>query len=302
MACNSVHYRASELCLLGSTTGTLKVVTISSPFPRAIFGGFHIYMAIFGQLHLLVSLLFGLFFKSSQQPYDVFIVDQLSACVPFLRWITGRRVVFYCHFPDKLLAGGKEAAVEETKVKAGLVKTLYRGPADWLEERSTGEALNRVGGTARLTRTYVPGYSDVLLANSKFTAQVFKRTFPSIQQDLEVVYPGVNLPSYQAPLRKETPDVTTIKSYVESHSSVDLYAEATLSARFLSTRPTLVSLNRFEQKKNVKLALDATSLLLKSRAATDPKLKGIRLVLAGRSIWLVTGHTNKAHQSFGRWL
>lgn len=118
------------------------MVTISSPFPRSIFGGFHIYMAIFGQLHLLVSLLFGLFFKSSRQPYDVFIVDQLSACVPFLRWITGRRVVFYCHFPDKLLAGGKEAAVEETKIKAGLVKSVYRGPADWLEERSTGEVTS----------------------------------------------------------------------------------------------------------------------------------------------------------------
>ena len=66
------------------------------------------------------------------------MVDQLSACIPLLRWGLGRRVVFYCHFPDKLLAGGKVAPSDGVR-RASLIKRLYRAPADWLEEKTTRE-------------------------------------------------------------------------------------------------------------------------------------------------------------------
>jgi alpha-1,3/alpha-1,6-mannosyltransferase len=84
---------------------------------------------------------------------DVFIVDQLSVCVPLLRWIGQTRVVFYCHFPDKLLAGGKAVEVDKVgrgsmnprEVKSdgpGLLKRLYRLPFDKLEEVTTGKQRN----------------------------------------------------------------------------------------------------------------------------------------------------------------
>lgn len=63
---------------------------------------------------------------------------------------------------------------------------------------------------------FLAGYSDVLLANSRFTADVFKRTFPSIQQNIEVVYPGINIAAYQRPLQGETPDIAALKSCVQS--------------------------------------------------------------------------------------
>jgi hypothetical protein len=71
--------------------------------------------------------------------FDVYIVDQQSVCVPLLRFLTGTRVVFYCHFPDKLLSGGwvfGEDKVERTE--GGLLKKLYRWPIDKLEEWTTG--------------------------------------------------------------------------------------------------------------------------------------------------------------------
>jgi hypothetical protein len=71
--------------------------------------------------------------------FDVYIVDQQSVCVPLLRLLTGTRVVFYCHFPDKLLSGGwvfGEDKVERTE--GGLLKKLYRWPIDKLEEWTTG--------------------------------------------------------------------------------------------------------------------------------------------------------------------
>jgi len=100
-------------------------------------------MAIFRQLQLVFTLLLSIYFFKVRKHYDVYIVDQLSACAPILRWITGRRVVFYCHFPDKLLAGGKEADVDEegAHTQGGVLKSLYRAPADWIEEYTTGEFM-----------------------------------------------------------------------------------------------------------------------------------------------------------------
>jgi len=85
---------------------------------------------------------------SPLKPFDIFFVDQQSVCVPLLRWIGGTRVVFYCHFPDKLLSGGWEVGVDEKgegKVGrrkgggGGLVKRMYRWPVDKLEEWTTGQ-------------------------------------------------------------------------------------------------------------------------------------------------------------------
>lgn len=42
------------------------------------------------------------------------------------------------------------------------------------------------------------GQADIILANSKFTARVFKTHFPSIGSTPAVVYPGINLAAYAA--------------------------------------------------------------------------------------------------------
>ena len=63
----------------------------------------------------------------------MYFVDQLSTCVPVLRLLAHKRVVFYCHFPDKLLANGEFVEGNMTK-RGGLLKRMYRVPMDWLEE------------------------------------------------------------------------------------------------------------------------------------------------------------------------
>ena len=114
-------------------SGTLSVHAITSPLPRAFKGKFHILFANAAQLHLVAHLL-----RPSAQMYDVYFVDQLSTCVPLLRALGRTRVVFYCHFPDKLLADG--AYVEgDIRRKGGLLKRLYRFPVDKLEEVTTRE-------------------------------------------------------------------------------------------------------------------------------------------------------------------
>lgn len=88
-------------------------------------------MAQLSQLHLIGHML-----SPSAPEYDVYFIDQLSTCVPFLRAFARKRVVFYCHFPDKLLANG--AYVEgQMKGRGSLLKRIYRFPMDWLEETTT---------------------------------------------------------------------------------------------------------------------------------------------------------------------
>ncbi|KAG8978477.1 Alpha-1,3-mannosyltransferase-like protein [Tulasnella sp. 425] len=195
------------------------------------------------RLHLLFVLLGRLYYKAGPEDWhDVYIVDQLSACVPLLRWLTGKRVVFYVHFPDKLLATGKEATLSGRTAPnslKGVLKMLYRLPADWIEEKTTG-------------------YADVLLANSKFTAQVFKHSFRSIVRSPEVVYPGINLDAYDVP----APGLDALESPLIG-----------------SSRKTFLSLNRFERKKNTALAIEAFAELKRRTATTSSG--GVRLVIGG---------------------
>ncbi|OSD02100.1 glycosyltransferase family 4 protein [Trametes coccinea BRFM310] len=219
-------------CFEETRDGTLRVHYVVPPFPRAIKGKFHILFSHARQLHLTCHLL-----SPFAPSYDVYFVDQLSTCIPFLRLGAHTRVLFYCHFPDKLLADG--AYVEgRSKPKGSLLKRLYRLPMDTLEELTTKQA-------------------DTILANSRFTARIFKEQFRSIPVTPRVVYPGINLDAYSAEsINLDDPDISSV----------------------LSSRPTLLSLNRFEQKKNAGLAIDSFALL---RRKADASSRNLRLVLAG---------------------
>lgn len=90
--------------------------------PRAVLGRL---AALCASLRVLfVTLMVAL---RHPDQVDVFFVDQVSVCVPFLRAM-GKPVLFYGHFPDKLLsiATGSRA------------KAAYRAPLDWVEEVTTG--------------------------------------------------------------------------------------------------------------------------------------------------------------------
>lgn len=75
---------------------------------------------------MLVAALYAIIYV--QHP-DLYFVDQISACIPLLRWFTNSKVLFYCHFPDQLLTE-----------RISWLKSMYRYPIDWLEESTTGMA------------------------------------------------------------------------------------------------------------------------------------------------------------------
>jgi alpha-1,3/alpha-1,6-mannosyltransferase len=173
----------------------------NSIVPASFLGRFAILCAILRQVHLILQI--ALFTNELKLlTPTAFFVDQLSAGIPLLRWLQPcPHVIFYCHFPDKLLAK-----------RGGLLKTLYRAPFDWLESWSTG-------------------CSDTIVVNSHFTKSVFAEAFPG--------------------LKHRTPSVV--------YPCVDTTASDTLNEikPLWPGKKFLLSINRFEKKKDVALAIKA---------------------------------------------
>lgn len=193
-----------------TTDGTLRVVVAGDWLPRHVLGRLHI---LFATLRALWLAMYVLLFTRC----DVFFVDQISIGVPLLRWMAP--VLFYCHYPDQLLAR-----------RGGALRELYRLPFDALEQATTGSA-------------------DAIAVNSAFTKSVFVSTFTRIPHDpVKVVYPGINFEHYPHPAPRETP--------------------AGGAVMFLS-------INRFERKKNLGLAIQALAEI------PEPTRGKVRLTVAG---------------------
>lgn len=190
------------------TNESLDVEVIGGFIPRSILGHLIALMAYIRMIYIALYLVY-----CCPQSYDLFICDQVSACIPFLH-IAKKKVIFYCHFPDQLL----------TK-RSNLLKELYRKPLDWFEEYTTGKA-------------------DTILVNSEFTARIFRTTFRSLNGiPLHTLYPSVNCELFlnYKPVNNPTggEPVTNRKD-----------------GRF-----TFLSVNRYERKKNLALAIQALSRL-----------------------------------------
>ncbi|KAL7418615.1 Alpha-1,3-mannosyltransferase-like protein [Cryptotrichosporon argae] len=253
-----------ERCFEETSDGTLQVNVLGSFLPRSLHPRvpLTILFSILRSLALSILLCLSLLLPgppsfyaplAGLQKFDALVVDQQSVCVPVLRWLGGTRVVFYCHFPDKLLSGGweikDEATDGENRVKLrgkgrGALRSLYRLPVDKLEEFTTGQA-------------------DIILANSRFSSRVYARAFPSLaERPPRVVYPCIDVDAYKGSRKR--------KHRAKEGDGVDLV---------VSDRPTLLSLNRFEEKKNVALAIRAFAKL--KELLPERQFADLRLVIAG---------------------
>lgn len=191
------------------TRSKLEVRVRGDFFPRHACGRGHVFFASVRNAYTATCL------ALSEWRPELIIADQVSTCIPILRLFTRAPVVFYVHFPDKLLAA-----------RHSWLRRLYRLPFDLMEEATTGCAHR-------------------LLVNSQFTASVFRTEFPRLVAARPVLgAPAVLYPS------------------VAVHSGDIDAAEAPAAY--------VVSLNRYERKKRVDLAVNALAFV--------PEL---RLIVAG---------------------
>lgn len=207
--CDKTH------CFEEVKQGILQVEVFGDHLPTNFLGKFFIVFANLRQLYLVLQL----YLQKKTKKHDLFIVDQLSTCLPFLHVLSDAKQLFYCHFPDQLLAQ-----------RTSIIKQLYRLPFDIFEQFTTSTA-------------------DSVVVNSNFTKSIYQRTFQLVKSCPKVIYPCVDL----------------------TKRDFDAADEQLLESLLGPSDRFYLSINRYERKKNISLALEAYALS-KGRADDSKKL------------------------------
>ena len=203
-------------CFEETRNGQLKVIPVGDWLPRRIFGKFY---ALFATIRMIAAAIYLTLF-SGLKP-DVIICDQISNAIPVLKLLTPAKIIFYCHYPDQLLTD-----------RNSFWKRTYRHMMDFLEEWTLGMA-------------------DIILVNSKFTRNVFKNTFKSLEHlEPSVLYPSLNTEKFD-----------------------EVLSESTDKTFF-----TCLSINRYERKKNIGLAIKSFARVVQSSSG---KANDLKLIIAG---------------------
>ena len=100
-----------------------NVIVAGSLFPASICGRFK---ALCAYIRMLLCAIYVVLFAGA---FEYYILDQVSLPIPLLR-CRNRKVLFYCHHPDKLLSTNRSS----------LIMKVYRFFLDAAEEITTGLA------------------------------------------------------------------------------------------------------------------------------------------------------------------
>jgi len=150
--------------------------------------------------------------------YDLVIVDQIPLPLPLLN--IRFKTFFYCHYPDKLLC----------TQRASLLKKIYRFFIDSIEEITMW-------------------FAHEIAVNSRYTLGIYRNNFKILSKFRrhlpQVIYPCIDPADYQKSNFAKV-QLLQINGIAESMKDKDLNAVRVMA-----------SLNRFEHKKNVVLALKA---------------------------------------------
>jgi alpha-1,3/alpha-1,6-mannosyltransferase len=116
--------------------------------------------------------------------HDLIFSDVTSHVVPLVKRRTRRPVIFYCHFPDRLL-------IPEGS-RRSVAYRIYRRPIDRME-------LNGLLA------------ADRVIVNSAFTAMKLREAFPALQEStLTVVHPGVSVSPVAAPIQLDEKEIVLL--------------------------------------------------------------------------------------------
>jgi len=150
-----------DSCFEETRTGALEIRTAGKCIPLHVGGRLRVPCAIARMACAALAM------AASGGPWDIVVCDLVPHIIPLLRLVTGAKIVFYCHYPDRLLAPKRSGAY-----------ALYRYPINRLEEAGLRMA-------------------DGIFVNSQFTAGVFRAAFPRLAgKQVDVVYPGVDMSAF----------------------------------------------------------------------------------------------------------
>ena len=302
-----------------TTNGAVKVVVVGGGlFPRHVLNRGHVLFATLrmccAAIYLAVS-----FQTDANFAFDVLVIDQVSSVMPLVKLLCPKlKMLFYCHFPDQLCDPSRVVAVVEpltrtrtaTLKKSEEIKTttrrdrdsttqpgnnrnsnnnpfkvMYRSLFDWLESRTIVVA-------------------DSIVCNSQFTRcrtiDVFPQLHNVIREDKDIFYPPIDLDAITSPIvmmdhgvpvivagkthQCEGARIPATMSTLSSEEWVDLEHKMTLGQLWRTCREgsCVVSVNRFERKKNISLAIRAFALVIQQpNVDGEGFIRKPHLILAG---------------------
>jgi alpha-1,3/alpha-1,6-mannosyltransferase len=241
------NYHNAARAFAETTDGRVRVVVAGGWIPRHVKGRGHV---LFASARMIAA---AVYVSLVAAPCDCFIVDQVAAAMPVLRFLTGAPVVFYCHFPDQLCDPNRAVIGGRFARRGGFAQTVLRLPR--YAYRAVFDALE--GATMRAATR--------IACNSKYSRSVTIDTFPflraAIDEQRDVLYPPINIPALTA-----APDLAA------DSVAADL-------DRQLATRTVVLSINRYERKKDLALAVRCFGQLFGTLSAAQRK--DLLLVMAG---------------------
>lgn len=102
------------------------------------------------------------------------------------------------------------------------------------------------------------GMADTIVVNSKYTANIFKESFKTLHQVPEVLYPSIQFEKFNRAVDETLAEIKVLES----------------------NKVTFLSINRYERKKDINLAINAFARLL-SESRSSRNTDNLRLVIAG---------------------
>ena len=253
------------------------------------------------------------FWWTHKEDCDVVIVDVLPTPAAFIKtFLPAMPVLYYCHFPDKLItaAGRSDAGANPVSLLSSSSSSSpsslspplgkYRQFLNWLEDQTTV-------------------FCDITLVNSEFTKSVFLSAFghwkreeiEEVDEDGNVLDPDreveeVDLTLAGAVMDKLFDDGMTQLESEALHQAwiqkrdkhlrskipevlyppidVDSFAKPLAEKEKLASfrkGMTIVSMNRFERKKNVGLAIETFKEVMESSRIDSATKKKLKLIIAG---------------------
>ena len=222
------------------TKSDLSVQVVGSWFPRKIFGRFY---ALCAYLRMIISAFYLICFNKSDpklRDLDYIVLDQVSAPIPLLKWFSWR----FTDKPNfKIIFYCHHPDLLLTD-RQSVGKRLYRKVIDRIEEWTTG-------------------YADLILVNSRYTGQVFRETFQTLSdKSIHVLYPICNFKALDEDCSSHLDEFNLIvrDNFNEKKEFVFL------------------SINRYERKKQISLAIEALNSL---KSNLNPAKHKVKLIIAG---------------------
>lgn len=197
--------------------------------------------SFFGYFHAVLSNLrcfyIMIYLLVCKERPDLVFIDQVSFPILFLRIFTTTKVIFYCHFPDYLLVN-----------RFSRLRSLYRLPLNFLEQVSTGMAHK-------------------ILVNSCYTLGIFVKAFPFLYRI------GI-CPEVMYPITIKTEE-RLHKSFPSLVKTIEGSDDSRVMDEFVN-RTNFLSVNRFERKKALELAIFSFAELKQQM-----KTSKLSLIIAG---------------------